>query len=113
MDRAPALDPSARFGGRKVLVTGGAGFIGTNLVQRLLCEQAAVTVLDDGSTGCLEGVPAADGRLELVRGSVHRRGPGAPTRGPGRSRLPPGRAQHHRLDPRTRARTTRPTSAAR
>jgi UDP-glucose 4-epimerase len=52
----------------RVLVTGGAGFIGTNLVRRLMREGARVTVLDDLFTGRRENLPA-DG-FEFVHGSV-------------------------------------------
>jgi UDP-glucose 4-epimerase len=41
--------PSAgagRFAGRKVLITGGLGFIGSNLARRLVDEGAAVTIVD-------------------------------------------------------------------
>lgn len=53
---------------RRILVTGGAGFVGSNLVRRLMREQARVTVLDDLFTGRRENLP--DTGLEFVKGSV-------------------------------------------
>ena len=41
-----------------VLVTGGAGFIGSHLVSRLLGEGKAVVVVDDLSTGSLDNLQA-------------------------------------------------------
>ena len=52
------------------LVTGGAGFIGSALVERLLDEGFQVRVLDDLSTGRLENLSDARHRIELVEGSV-------------------------------------------
>lgn len=42
-----------------VLVTGGAGFIGSHLVERLLAENRQVVVIDDLSTGRLENLESA------------------------------------------------------
>jgi UDP-glucose 4-epimerase len=56
--------------GKKVVVTGGAGFVGSNIVRRLLKEGAEVRVLDDFYTGNEENLPPNDPRLEVVRGSV-------------------------------------------
>ena len=50
-----------------VLVTGGAGFIGSHLVERLLAQGDSVTVLDNLSTGLRANVP---GDAELVEGDV-------------------------------------------
>jgi UDP-glucose 4-epimerase len=49
----------------KILVTGGAGFIGSALVDRLLAEGHAVEVLDDLSTGTLGNL--ADARADRTR----------------------------------------------
>ena len=54
------------------LVTGGAGFIGSHLVERLLELRHRVFILDNFSTGSLENVQHLihDDRLEVVRGTT-------------------------------------------
>ncbi|KAF0191333.1 MAG: hypothetical protein FD165_1929 [Gammaproteobacteria bacterium] len=51
------------------LVTGGAGFIGSHLVERLLMDGWKVRVLDNLSTGKLENLPS-HGSLEFIHGDV-------------------------------------------
>jgi nucleoside-diphosphate-sugar epimerase len=53
----------------KILVTGGAGFIGSTLVRKLLDRGYKVTVLDDLSTGLRDYLPKSEG-LRLVIGNV-------------------------------------------
>jgi UDP-N-acetylglucosamine 4-epimerase len=54
------------------LVTGGAGFIGSNLVEALLGLGATVRVLDDFSTGKMENLKAFNGhpKLRIDTGSI-------------------------------------------
>ena len=56
--------------GRAVLVTGGAGFIGSHLVDALVAAGARVRVLDDFSSGRRENLAAAGTRVEVVEGDV-------------------------------------------
>jgi nucleoside-diphosphate-sugar epimerase len=56
--------------GRRVLVTGGAGFIGSHLVDALVREGAAVRVLDDLSTGRRENLVTSAKAIDLVEGDV-------------------------------------------
>jgi nucleoside-diphosphate-sugar epimerase len=54
----------------KYLVTGGAGFIGSNLVDELLRRGHTVRVLDNFATGREENLQPVLERIELVRGDV-------------------------------------------
>ncbi|AUG02364.1 NAD-dependent dehydratase [Pseudomonas sp. 09C 129] len=55
---------------KRVLVTGGAGFIGSHLVDALLARGYAVRVLDDLSTGKVSNLPMDCAALKLVVGDV-------------------------------------------
>ena len=57
---------------KHILVTGGAGFIGSHLVERLLADGKSVLVIDDCSTGSLQNLAAAKSnpRLKIVVGKI-------------------------------------------
>jgi len=57
---------------RSVLVTGGAGFIGSHLVERLLAAEKSVVVIDDLSTGSVENLRSVAGhpRLRLIQAKL-------------------------------------------
>jgi nucleoside-diphosphate-sugar epimerase len=52
------------------LVTGGAGFIGSNIVSELIRRDEDVRVLDNFSTGKLENLEAHLSRIELMHGDI-------------------------------------------
>jgi UDP-glucose 4-epimerase len=54
----------------RYVVTGGAGFIGSALVRRLLCEKAAVAVIDNLLTGRESNLDEVRDRLEFHRADI-------------------------------------------
>ncbi|MEZ5778812.1 MAG: GDP-mannose 4,6-dehydratase [Paracoccaceae bacterium] len=56
----------------RILITGGAGFIGSHLAERLVSEGHSVTALDDLSTGRLENLSGLSGhnRFRFVEGTI-------------------------------------------
>ena len=57
----------------RVLVTGGAGFIGSHLSDRLVRDGFNVRVLDDFSTGSEKNLSAIRGQVELLTGDIRDR----------------------------------------
>lgn len=55
---------------RPILITGGAGFIGSHLVEALLARGYRVRVLDNLSTGKRENLPLTNPHLELCVGDA-------------------------------------------
>jgi nucleoside-diphosphate-sugar epimerase len=62
--------PVPDFDGVAVLVTGGAGFIGSHLVDALLARGAQVRVLDNFATGKPENLAPGRDRLEVAAGDL-------------------------------------------
>lgn len=54
----------------KYLVTGGAGFIGSNIVEELVARGEKVRVLDNFSTGSRENLKGLIDKIELVEGDI-------------------------------------------
>ena len=54
----------------KFLITGGAGFIGSNLVRHVLDKGHDVVVLDNFATGKRENLAEIEGRIEMIEGDI-------------------------------------------
>src|SRR5687767_8611435 len=62
----------AAMGNKRYLITGGGGFIGSHLAERLVGEGQAVVILDDLSTGRAQNLAGLRGNpnVQIVRDSV-------------------------------------------
>ena len=61
---------NSKFENVSVLVTGGAGFIGSHLVDALVERGARVRVLDNLSTGRRSNVAGVESKIELIEGDI-------------------------------------------
>jgi len=55
---------------KRVIVAGGAGFIGSHLAERLLSEGYDVTVVDDLSSGLLSNISSIRDRIEFIKSDI-------------------------------------------
>jgi UDP-glucose 4-epimerase len=56
--------------GAKFVVTGGAGFIGSHIVRRLVAQGYKVTVVDNLSSGSIDNLSEVLATIEFVKGDV-------------------------------------------
>jgi len=54
----------------KILVTGGAGFIGSHLVDKLVANGYEVTIVDNFSTGRIENLKYIKNKIEIIEGDL-------------------------------------------
>ncbi len=55
----------------KVLVTGGAGFIGSNLAEELIRQGASVNIIDNFTTGFRENLDEIQGDFNFIEGDIN------------------------------------------
>ena len=69
LDNKKAL---SKFKNRKVIVTGGAGFIGSHIAEELLKLEAKVIIIDDLSSGRIQNINylSTIGNPEFIQGSI-------------------------------------------
>jgi len=58
------------YAGKKVLVTGGASFIGSHLTDKLVEQGAKVTVVDDLSSGLIENLSDSKDEINFIEGDL-------------------------------------------
>ncbi|MFX1517856.1 MAG: GDP-mannose 4,6-dehydratase [Promethearchaeota archaeon] len=54
----------------KCLVTGGAGFVGSHLIEQLIMEKHSVVCLDDFSTGKKKNIVNVESEIKIIKGDI-------------------------------------------
>jgi len=57
--------------GKKILITGGAGFIGSHLCEKLLHDNTEITVFDNFCTGKMENLDNIKNDIRIIRGNIN------------------------------------------
>jgi len=55
---------------KKILITGGAGFVGSHLAEELVRRGRKVVIIDDFSNGCMENLENVKGHIEIIRADI-------------------------------------------
>jgi len=55
---------------KKILITGGAGFVGSHLAESLLASGYEVSIFDDFSTGKIENLKKIKDKIKIIKGDI-------------------------------------------
>lgn len=55
---------------KRVLVTGGAGFVGSHICEELIAKNYEVVILDDFSTGTVDNIKKIENKIEIMEGGI-------------------------------------------
>jgi len=59
-----------KINGLNILVTGGAGFIGSHIVNNLVSQGANVTIFDNFTSGTLENINHLSDKIKIIKGDI-------------------------------------------
>ena len=59
-----------KIDGLNILVTGGAGFIGSHIVDQLVNQGANVTIYDNFSSGSMENIKHLSDKINIIKGDI-------------------------------------------
>lgn len=54
----------------RILITGGAGFIGCHIAESLVKQSAEVTIYDNFSSGHMRNISAIEDKVEIIKADI-------------------------------------------